>query len=122
MAQIDLKNATIKLKDGTSPTPNELSINIGEGELTFTETKNREYTLNRGALDGVRDGDEAPVDVSLDFIWEYLKGPTSASTGISGGIPTPEDCFKQRGGAVNWVSSDTDDVCQPYAVDIEIDY
>lgn len=93
---------------------NELEITIGEGNLTFTEKKPRTYILDRGRLDTVKDGDEAPVEVKLDFTWEFLKAS-------SGDPPTVEDALKQRGGASSWVSSSADP-CEPYAVDIEIEY
>ena len=35
--KIDLKDCTIYFKDGTTPTPNELELKIGSGNLTFTE-------------------------------------------------------------------------------------
>lgn len=115
MAQFDLKNATIKIKDGGD---NEVEVRVGEGNLTYTERVNREYKLDRGVLNEVRNGDEAPVEVSFDFIWEYIKGP-----GIGSGMNTVtiEDALKQRGGAASWTSTDTD-VCRPYAVDLEIHY
>lgn len=113
-AQIDLKDATIKIKDGTA-TPNELTVKVGEGNLTYSENRNIEYTLDRGVLDEVREGDQVPVDVSLDFVWDYLKGQTGSGT------PTVEDVLKQRGEAAAWVSTDAD-TCRPYAVDIEVTY
>jgi len=116
MAQIDLKQATVTIKDGDG---NSLEIRIGEGNLTYTEAKNMEYKLNRGVLDEVREGDEIPMAVTFDFIWDYLKGPSSASG--SGGTPTIEDALKQRGGAAAWISSDAD-TCRPYAVDLVILY
>jgi len=116
MAQIDLKQATVTIKDGGS---NSLEVRIGEGNLTYTEARNMEYNLNRGVLDEVREGDQIPVAVSFDFVWEYLKGPSSASG--SGGTPTIEDALKQRGGAADWVSSDAD-TCRPYSVDLVILY
>jgi len=112
MAKVDLKNATIKIKDGTSPTPNELEIKIGDGVLEYTERRTIEYELDRGVLDEVSEGDEVPVDVSIDFIWEFLRASV-------GDPPTVEDALKQRGEASSWVSSDAD-TCRPYAVDIEI--
>ena len=111
-AQIDLKRATIKLKDGGAE---ELTVKIGEGNLTYSEARNIEYTLDRGTLDEVREGDEVPIDVSLDFVWEYLKGSTGSGT------PTVEDVLKNTGEASDWVSTDAD-TCRPYAVDIEITY
>ena len=114
-AQIDLKYATIKIKDGTTPTANELEITIGEGNLNYTEARNIEYTLDRGNLDEVREGDQIPVDVSIDFVWEYLRGP------LAGTPPTVEEAVKKIGNASTWVSTDSD-ACRPYAVDIEINY
>lgn len=113
MSQFDLKNATIRFKDGAG-TPKELAIKVGEGTLSFSEKQPREYTRDRGKLDSVRDGDEEPMDVSFDLIWEFLQSNTTIN-------PTPEDALKQRGGAADWISSDSD-VCAPYAVDIEIFY
>lgn len=112
MAQVDIKNATIKFKDGTTPTPKELEIKIGEGNVNWTETVNRDYKLDKGKLDTVRNGDEAPVTVSLDFQWEWLKAST-------GNPPTPVDVLKKRGEAAAWVSSSAD-ACEPYAIDVEI--
>lgn len=114
MAAIDLKNATIKIKDGTTPTPNELEVKIGEGNLSYTEKKNMIYTKDRGALDEVREGDEEPVEVQMDFVWEFLKANT-------GDTPSISDALKKRGEASAWVSTDAD-ACRPYAVDIEIFY
>jgi len=116
MAQIDLKQATVTIKDGAAHT---LEIRIGEGNLNYTETKNMEYKLNRGLLDEVREGDEAPIDVTFDFVWDYLRGPSSVSG--SGGTPTIEDALKQVGAAAAWTSSDSD-ACRPYAVDLVILY
>lgn len=112
MASIDLKNAVMTLEDSDD---NSLEVKLGSGNLTYSESKPRVYTNNRGVLDDVRNGDEEPVDVSLDCIWEFLKAK-------DGDPPTIEDAFKKRGGAANWVSSDTDDACRPYSVDIVILY
>ena len=114
-ASIDLKYATISIKDGTTPTANSIEVKIGEGNLTYTERREMIYTPDRGVLDDVREGDEQPMDVAFDFIWEYI-------TALSGsGTPTVEDALKKTGEASSWVSTDTD-VCRPYAVDIEINY
>ena len=115
MAQIDFKLAVVKIKDGDTP-QNEITIKVGAGNLTFTERVNREYTLDRGVLDEIRNGDEAPLEVRFDSIWEYITGPAG-----SGAVPTPVDAVKKIGAAAAWVSSDTDP-CRPYSVDIEITY
>lgn len=94
--------------------PHELEVTIGEGNLTWDEKRNITYILNRGTIDTVKLGDEVPVDVKMDATWEFLKAS-------SGDPPTIEDALKQRGGAASWTSS-SPDLCEPYAVDIEIDY
>lgn len=120
--RIDLKDSTIYIKDGTSGTALQLEVKIGDGNLTYTERRNMEYILDKGSLDDVREGDQVPVQVQMDATWSYIKGPSSSSTVTSGtptGTPTIEDALKQRGAAINWVSTDSD-LCRPYAVDLEI--
>jgi hypothetical protein len=106
--QIDLKNTTVKVKDGTG-TPNEVTITIGEGNLVVTERRNIEYHLDRGNLDDVREGDQVPVDVRFEAKYDYITGNTNA---------TVYDAITGTGQASAWVSSDAD-ACRPYAVDIE---
>lgn len=103
-----LDNAVITIQ------PHQLEVKIGTGNLQYTEKKNIEYVRDRGVLDTVREGDEEPVEVRLDFVWEYLKADT-------GNAPSVEDALKQRGEASGWISS-SDDACEPYAVDLEIWY
>lgn len=113
---VDIKKTTITIKDGTSPTPNEVAIKVGEGNITFTENRTIEYILDRGVIDEVREGDQVPLDVSFEFNWIYLTGSPS-----SGALPTIKDALTNVGNASGWVSSDPDN-CAPYAVDIEILY
>lgn len=111
-AQINLRDVTIKIQDGTTPTPNEITVKIGEGNVTYSESRTIEYTLDRNVLDEVREGEEVPMDVTFDFLWDFLKG--SSATGAT---PTVEDALKRRGAAASWVSTDSDQ-CRPYAVNI----
>jgi hypothetical protein len=115
--QIDLKKVRFYLRDGTSGTPNELEIIVGDGTLTYDEKRNMEYKLSRGLLDDVREGDQVPVDVKIDFKWSYIVG----RTGSSGENPSVEDVVKNKGNAATWVSSDPD-ACRPFAVDIVMEY
>jgi hypothetical protein len=91
-----------------------LEVKVGEGNLTYDEKRTMEYTLDRGNLDTVREGDQVPMDVKFDFIWEFL-------TASSGDDPTIEDVLKHRGEAADWVSSSSD-ACEPFAVDIEVEH
>jgi hypothetical protein len=94
----------------------ELEVIIGEGNLTYNEQRTMEYKLDRGLLDTVREGDQIPIDITLDFRWDFLKATPTETTNDE---PTIEDALKKRGGASNWVSSSSDP-CEPYAVDIEL--
>jgi hypothetical protein len=115
-AQIDLKNALVKLRDGTPGTPVEITIKVGEGNLTYSEKRNMIYTLDRGVLDEVREGDQVPVDVAFGLIWEYITGGD-----YTGAVGTVEDFLKKRGLYAGNVSSDSD-ACRPYAVDVVVEY
>ncbi len=88
------------------------SVKVAEGVLSYTEHKDRKYTLDRGKLGTVMNADEKPMDVKIDGIWEFL---TDDSVG------TFEDALKQRNYSSNWLSTDPDQ-CQPYCVDIEVAY
>jgi len=90
-----------------------VAVTIGEGNLSYTEAQNMDYTLDRGNLDTVRQGDDVPVDVTMEFSYEFV------TTG-TGEVITPSDALKGIGEADEWVSSSSD-LCEPYAVDIEID-
>lgn len=94
--------------------PNFVEAVIGEGNLTYEEKRAFEYVRNKRKISFVRTGDEQPMDVSLDAIWEYLSS-------VSGESPTIEDALKQENQASAWVTSGADP-CEPYCVDISIDY
>lgn len=95
--------------------PNTLEVKLGDGNFTHSEKKNMEYVKDKGLLDTVREGDQEPVDIKFDFTWEFLKAVTSSGT------PTVEDVLKHSGEAASWVTS-SDDPCEPFAIDLEIEY
>lgn len=90
--------------------PHFLKITVGEGNLTFSEKVNREYKLNRGVIDQVRNGDQVPMDVTMAFAWTFLASGTGAT------VPLPNEFLKKTGPASAYVSSGAD--CEPYAVNI----
>lgn len=92
--------------------PQQIEVKVGDGNLTWTVNKEYEYLLDRGNLDTVREGDQQPMDVTLDSVYEQI------TTGTSETI-TPYDAMNGVGGASEWVSSSSD-ACEPYAVDIEV--
>jgi hypothetical protein len=96
--------------------PNILKLKIGEGNVTFEEKRNIEYVREKRqvALGFVKTGDDEPMDVSIDLIWEFLSSQT-------GEPPKPEEALNQTGAAADWVTAGADP-CEPYAVNIEIVY
>ena len=90
--------------------PQRVEVQIGEGNLSWSESVEYEYLRERGDLDTVKEADEQPVEMSMDFVYEYIKTQ-------SGKDITPIDAVKAKGEASEWVSS-ADDKCEPYAVDI----
>jgi len=92
---------------------NSIEVTIGEGNLSYTEKKTREFKLNRGVLDTVRNSDDEPMDVSFDFTWEFITSANGAST------PSVHEVLKQVAPADTWLTT-ADDSCQPYCVDLEI--
>jgi len=94
--------------------PQQIEIKIGEGNLTYTEAKDYIYLLDRGLLDTVKEGDEQPLEISLEFVYEHV------TTGTSEAI-SPVDALKRKGAAEEWVSSSSD-LCEPFSVDVEIEH
>ncbi len=111
MARIDLKKCIITIKDGGG---NSLEVKIGEGTLDYTEHKAREYFNDRGTLADVRDADEQPMDVNVQFTWEFLKSTGAEPVSV-------EEALKKNGAASGWETSGADE-CEPYAVDIQVTY
>jgi hypothetical protein len=91
-----------------------LKIRVGDGNLSWSEKKPREFKKDRGLLYQVRNADEEPMDVTLQMMYEFL----TASTGEP---PTPVDVLKRRGEAATWKSTATDQ-CSPYCVNIRLDH
>lgn len=83
-----------------------------DGDFSYTRTKPREFVLNRGVLNTVKNADDEPYSINLDALWEYI----TASTGDT---PTMEDILDKVGEASSWVTT-SNDPCQPYSVDIEV--
>jgi hypothetical protein len=91
-----------------------LQIRVGDGTLTWSEKKPREYKKDRGILYEVRNADEEPMDVTMQFMYEVLRAS-------SGQPPTPSDVLKRRGAASTWLSTAADQ-CSPYCVNIRLDH
>lgn len=110
MSQRSLREATITIKDGTAGTQKSVVLKVGDGNFSFSEKRTIEYFKDRGKLSGTREGEDNPVDVSFDFIWDWMKASNITTTGAS----TIRDLIK----GIGCVSAGAD--CEPYACDIEV--
>lgn len=94
--------------------PQRLEIKIGEGDLSWSESREFIYDRDRDLLDTVRQGQDQPMSVDLAFTFEYVSAETSNP-------PTPVEALKNIGEAGEWVSSSAD-ACEPYSVDIMVQH
>jgi hypothetical protein len=94
--------------------PQQLNIKMGEGNLTYTEHRDYQYLLDRGYLDTVREPKDVPMDVKVDGVYEHVASLTGENV-------TPIEALKGTGRASEWVSSSPDQ-CEPYCIDLEVDY
>jgi hypothetical protein len=90
----------------------QLEISVGEGDVKWTSGTKYIYDLDRGHLDDVRQGDDEPLEVAMNFTFVHI-------TSASGEAVTPIEALTQAGAASDWVSYDADQ-CQPYAVGVLI--
>lgn len=111
-AVIDLRYCTFTIKDGA---PTSVTLKIGTGNFTWSETRNIEYRRDRGKISTgeVRELDEDPISVNFTFEYEYYTiGSDAGSVTI-----TPADIIKGVGCTTAGADS-----CEPYACVIEIEY
>lgn len=92
--------------------PRYMDIKVGEGNITYSEKKTREYKKDRGRLDSVRDGDEEPMDVTFQLMYTEITAADPLTD-----PPTVEDVLKHRPPAEDWVNPDTEN-CNSYSVNI----
>lgn len=108
---MDLKECTIKLVDGAG-TPVTLTIKIDDGNLSYTRRKNIEYRKDRGLLDSVREGDQEPMDLSIEARFNAIKSQ-------SGNPITITEFLEQEGAGSALVT--TGGTCEPYAIDVQVE-
>lgn len=110
---IDLKNCVIKFVDGAG-TPEEYTVKLGQGTLSYTEQRPREYVGDRGkvATGFVSDGDEVPMTLSLQAAFTEVRSSSGGSD------PTLNDVLDNVNDASGWVT--TGNACEPYCIDLVV--
>jgi hypothetical protein len=94
--------------------PQQIAIKVGDGNLTYTEHRDYTYLLDRGWLDTVREPKDVPMDVKVDCVYEHIVSATGEHV-------CPMEALKGTGAASEWVSSSPDQ-CEPYCIDLQVDY
>lgn len=95
----NLRDGTIKIADsgGTAGT-NVITVDVEEGDLSWTEANPVDMISDRGTLDHARQGNDEPVEGSLSIQYQYHLDPNSATV-------TPYEAVTQQGEASAWVSA-----------------
>lgn len=90
--------------------PQRVLMKTGKGNFEATANKDTVVDTDRGLLDGVRLGDEKPMDVTTSFVLSFLRA--------SSGQPiTVYEALNRLGGAAGWHNAAADP-CEPYAPEI----
>ena len=111
MPRFDLKDCIIRFTDADE---HQIIVKVGDGNITWSEKREIEYLLDRGTIDDVREGDQQPIEVSIDLAWEFIKA-------TDGEPATIYEVLTHSGDADEWVSSDTDNPCAPHAINLVIE-
>lgn len=77
----NLRDAELVLKDGTTPSPLQLTVVLDEGDLEWTERQHTIEIKDRGRIAGghLRRGDEESVSLSFSAKWSQLFGKAANS-------------------------------------------
>lgn len=76
-----LRDGSLTINDGTSPTPKTMTLTLDTGDLSWTETRTVVKRLDRGKIQGgcIRPGNEENVTLSFSTAWTQLLGFTEDS-------------------------------------------
>lgn len=96
----NLRDGTLKIADaGGTGGANVITVDLEEGDLSWTERKPRTIVTDRGVLDHARLAAEEPVEVSFTMKFQSFSVHDTI---------TPYDALTQSGGAAAWVNDETD--------------
>lgn len=105
-----LKDGTIEIEDRAlvDATPNTITIDLEEGDLSWTESRPARIISDRGVLSHALTAAEEAYEVSFSMMYQSLS--KHATT-------TPYDAFTRTGGASAWAS--TEPKGDAYAVNLK---
>ncbi len=120
--RIDLKCSTITFKDSGSE--KEVTLRVGEGNITWNEPCDYVYELDRGCLDIVRERDQQPLQVSIDMAYEFVKSDDedwmsiikSNQTNISLQCEDGNEIYNYDFDGFMWHTMDWDLACATFSI------
>ena len=75
----NLRDGELRIVDGNSPTPQELTLLLDEGDLTWTQRSHTIEVKDRGSIaqGHTRKGDEESIALSFSTKWTQLLGKSA---------------------------------------------
>lgn len=107
-----LRDGTIKVRvdDDGSGSAAEVTVDLEDGDLEYTERRPVNIVLDRGRLDHARKAADETLELSFSFMLQRFQEPGADN-------PTVYEALKHIGDASAWVSQESDS--DTWAVDIE---
>ena len=83
-----LRDGELVIKDGTTPTPQSLALQIDEGDLTWTVQSRTLEIRDRGSLSAghTRKGGDEPISLSFSARWTQLTGKSVSTSALIQGL------------------------------------
>jgi hypothetical protein len=98
--------------------PRRIEFEVETGDLAWTETFNPNVRLSRQRIAGLRRGEEAPMEVTSAFVFDWMRTQTTDTNPLTD--LTPYECLHQIGFASDWLPSSHGGVCEPYTIDLVV--
>ena len=92
--------------------PRKIEVKVGEGDISWSKTKDPQIDLDRGVIDGARDGDQQAMTVDFAFVLDWLASSTTD-------VPTVDEVLEREGEAADWTNAAADP-CETYQVTLKV--
>jgi len=92
--------------------PRKVTVKVGTGDISHNKTKDPQIDLDRGLIDGAREGDQQALTVDFAFVYDWLASSTP-------NVPTVDEVLEREGEAEDWTNAAANP-CEPYQVTLKI--
>ena len=101
MSLRNFRDGTLKIQDGTSGTPNEITVLYADGNLKFDVTEEVKQIFDRGSLAELKKGNDVPVTGSFSKKYDQIIARDTDAA------PSVFEAVTGTGKAASWVSTST---------------